>query len=159
MNANDILSKHQATVTTESGRKYTINILRTSKSLPIFRKLVKIVLPIMGGTLDGLRHDEDYFGPAKTFSGIAEALVMRLDEIGIEQLVQDLLAGAYVQESPDSVPRDVDFDNDFAGEFGELFEVVEFAIEKNFGKMFQGKGMLHRLMGAVTAMSGQTDSE
>ena len=42
-----------------------------TQGIPVARRLINLIAPVVGGTLDGLKHDEIIHGAPKTFSELS----------------------------------------------------------------------------------------
>lgn len=158
MDAASIVNKFQRELDLENGKKYIIKVIPTLKGIKIASQLSKFVLPIIGGTIDGIRNIDPDLGPPRTFSDIAKVLIEKLESGDVEDILINLLQGARVKEL-DSPVRDLDIDQDFRANYGELIAVLEFSLKENFGSAFSGKGISHRLTEAVTNLMGSTEQE
>lgn len=146
-------TKFQRSFQTEDGKTITINVLKGREGFRIGMNLLKVVLPVVGGTVDGINHDNVLHGSPKTFSGLAVLVIDQMDKLDVEQLVMRLIDGMQVDG------QTVDFDEYFATNYAELIEIVSFSLKENFGSLFTEKGILPRLMGTVEKIMGQTQEE
>lgn len=149
----------QRTITLESGKSYTIQILKGRTGMRIGTKLLKTAGPVMGKVADSLlAEDADLYGEDNKFEKVAEAIMGCLDDLEFDKLVDDLLAYAKVQE-PDQLPRDLNIDEDFAANYGELVELLAFSIKENFGSLFTGKLTSRLFKGLTGKIEGLTGKE
>lgn len=121
------------------GKEYSIKRLKAREGLSIATTLMKIAAPLIGSSMDGLRHDEFIHGSPKTFSDMATLFVGNIDNDVVLQVVDKLLEDLYVNENS------VDFDEHFMSNYGELVAVVEFALKENFSSFFTENGIAARL--------------
>lgn len=134
-------------------KTYVIRVIPAGKGMKIGLRLVKMVAPFLGGTMDELSSESDLFGEVKTFTELANKLVEVLNEDQLDEIIQASLNGAVIIEDG-KLPRDLDFDKDFMANYGELIEVMAFALNENFSSIFKGKGIRHRFMAMVTNLIG-----
>lgn len=135
-----------------NGKKYQITMLPALKAVGVGKKLLKVVLPAIGGTIDGLREDNIY-GTPKTFTDVAVALCTQLDDIDLDELIYALLNEASCEGK---TIRDID--SHFQGEIGELIGVLEFALRENFSSFFTGSDFLAPLMRMLNGMGVETSN-
>lgn len=135
-----------------NGREYQITLLPALKAVGMGKKLLKVILPAIGGTIDGLR-DDGLYGTPKTFTEVATALCTQLDDIDLDELITSLLREALCEGT--SV-RDID--SHFQGEIGELIGVIEFALKENFSSFFTGSDFLAPLLRTLEGMGVETSN-
>lgn len=140
---------------TSTGKNVRIILLPAiSKGIPIARRLLSVVAPAVGGTLDGLRHDDLIHGVPKTFSELSLVVCQQLENVEIGNVVYTILEGMEVEG------KAVDLDKYFTANYGEMVEILEFALKENFQSFFTGNGMKQRFQKVVgMIMSGQTEQE
>lgn len=148
-----VQDKYYATGTLGSGKKFTVKKLRMGVGLKVAKKLNKIILPLIGGGIDGLKHDDYIHGAPKSFSTLALLLCEQLDQAQIEDLIVVLLEDFNVDG------KDVDIDDYFSANYGELVEVLEFSLKENFKSFFTGKGIQAQLVDKLKEMLGLTQEE
>lgn len=137
---------------TINGRKYQIQLLPALKAVGMAKTLSKVVLPALGGTIDGMR-DDGFNGVPKTFTDLALVICTQLDGLDLEDIIQSLLEGC----SCDGTDV-VDLDSHFQGELGELVGVLEFALKENFSSFFTGNDLIAPLMKMMEGMGVSTSS-
>ncbi|QHZ59738.1 tail assembly chaperone [Alteromonas phage vB_AmeM_PT11-V22] len=141
--------------TTVNGKSIRIKLLPAlTVGIPTARRLLNIIAPAVGGTLDGLRHDDFIHGAPKTFSEMALVVCKQLEEAEVHQIMFTLLEHMEVNN------KVVNLDEYFMGNYGEMIEILEFALRENFQSFFTGNGMkerFHKVVGMI--MSGQTQEE
>ena len=114
-----------------NGRNYSIILLPATRGLTVSNRLVKSLGPAIGVLLDNSKVKEVLFPEEQSmFTDMAIALVRQLDELDLENTIKELLNGCACNGQP------LDFDKHFAGNYGELVAVVEFALKENFGDFF-----------------------
>lgn len=141
--------------TTVNGKNIRIKLLPAlTVGIPTARRLLNIIAPAVGGTLDGLRHDDFIHGAPKTFSEMALVVCKQLEEAEVHQIMFTLLEHMEVDN------KVVNLDEYFMANYGEMIEILEFALRENFQSFFTGNGMkerFHKVVGMI--MSGQTQEE
>lgn len=125
-----------------NGNKYTSQQLGARLALKLKLKLIKLMLPTTFHA--AVSFDQDKKGKEGKFDASVmgkaiESLVMRLDEEEVSNLVLQLLSGTR-KEGMD-ISSGMTFDNEFAGNFGELYQVLLFVLEVNFGSFLRGLGI------------------
>lgn len=141
--------------TTIKNKKIKLELLPAiSVGVPVARRLLNIVAPAIGGTLDGLKHDDILHGVPKTFTEVSIVICQQLEKAEVNNLIFTLLNSLEVDG------KDVDLDEYFTANYGEMVEILEFALKENFQSFFTGNGMkqrFHKVIGML--MSGQTEEE
>lgn len=141
--------------TTVNGKNVRIKLLPAlTVGIPTARRLLNIIAPAVGGTLDGLRHDDFIHGVPKTFSDMSLVVCQQLENAEIHQIIFTLLENMEVDN------KVVNLDEYFMANYGEMIEILEFALKENFQSFFTGNGMkerFHKVVGMI--MSGQTQEE
>lgn len=152
------LSKFQRTFKASSGSQYRINILKGGVGIGLFLKLKNIVLPLFGGVLDGMSNDDVVLDKTTTYTDIALVLCEQMDKADIISVIETLLNGCTVKTPEDahSVPKDLNFDEHFMANYGDLLELLSFALQENFGSLFTSKGILPQLTTAMGAIKAST---
>jgi len=152
MEDNSVINKFQKKINV-GDKEYVIRVLPAGVGMKMGLRLVKIVTPLLGGVMDDLSSNSDLFGEDDTFTKLASKMVLVLEEEQLDEIVHSVLSSAVIIEKG-KIPRDLDFDNDFMANYGELIEVLAFALKENFSSIFQGKGIRHHLAGMVTKVLG-----
>lgn len=141
--------------TTVNGKNIRIKLLPAlTVGIPTARRLLNIIAPAVGGTLDGLRHDDFIHGVPKTFSDMSLVVCQQLENAEVHQIIFTVLEHMEVDN------KVVNLDEYFMGNYGEMIEILEFALKENFQSFFTGNGMkerFHKVVGMI--MSGQTQEE
>ena len=128
--------------------------LPASQGLVVGTKLLKLILPVLGGMADEIFSEDASNESPKTFTEIAQRLLTQLDNFDILSLVKQLLDGAAIDG------REQDFDEYFMANYGALLLILEFALRENFQSFFEVTGLKDRLFGAMgSAMSLQAESD
>ena len=116
------------------GQQYQIYLIPAGEGLRMAKTLAQTFLPLWGQFMTSAQEGNlDY-------SELAISLVGELDTFDVETLVRRLLKECTVDG------KEVDFDQYFMGNYGELVEIVAFAIQKNFSSFFAAKGLLGSLL-------------
>lgn len=150
----DVVNKYKRTTTLSNGKKVSVKILRMTAGLAVAKKLMNVIAPAIGGTVDGLRHDDYIHGAPTSFTHLALTLCGQIDKLQIEDLIVVLLDEMTVDG------KAVDIDEYFAANYGELVEILEFSLKENFSSFFTGKGIKARLIKTVqTLLSESTIQE
>lgn len=113
--------------------KYQIQLLPARKGLATAMRLSKVILPALGSSFDALDSTD-----GTGFTRVALLLVEQADQIDVVDLVDVLLENAAVNG------KELNFDEQFLGNYGEMVEVLEFAIRENFESFFEAKGLKDR---------------
>lgn len=108
----------QKTVTVK-GTEYLLTHIPAIRGTRVLKQIVKLVGPCFA-----------QFQKAQDLSGAMSILFDNLDAVGVEALIQELVASA----NKGSVS--INFDMEFAGEYDKLFLLVKEIVEFNFGSVF-----------------------
>jgi hypothetical protein len=138
---------------TDSGKKFSVRILPMTEGISVAKKLLSVIAPTTGSALDGLQHDDILHGAPKSLSTLAMILCNQIDKVQVENLIIVLLQDLYIDN------QEVNIDEYFAANYGELIEVLEFSLEVNFKSFFMGKGIKARLMKGVQTLMAQMSPE
>lgn len=130
-----------------NGVEFQINKLGALKAFSMGKSLLKVVAPLFGGTLDGMRGG-DYYEPPRTFTQLALTLCDQIDKVEIEEILVELLSGATrngveIKDLNDNTQIDLN----------ELIELFAFALKENFGELFTGKGIAAQLQNMLMALT------
>lgn len=138
-----------------NGKSIQVKLLPAiSKGLPVARRLLDVVAPAIGGTLDGLKHDELLHGVPKTFTELSLVVCQQLEKAEIGSLSYTLLEGLQVDN------EEVDLDDYFTANYNEFVEILEFSLKENFKSFFTGNGMKQRFQKVVGMIaSGHTEDQ
>ncbi len=109
---------------------YSIKLLPATQGLVTGQRIVKAFGPALGVLLDSGSQEGLYPEEDKLYTDLSVAIVHQLDDLEIVQTIKELLAGLSCNSQA------VDFDKHFAGEYGELIAVVEYALKENFSDFF-----------------------
>lgn len=104
---------------TVKGTEYLLTHIPAIRGTRILKQIIKLVGPSFA-----------QFQKEQDLSGAMTILFASLDEVGVEQLIIDLVASA----NKGSVG--INFDMEFAGEYDKLFNLVKEIVEFNFGSVF-----------------------
>ena len=125
--------------TTIGGKTYSITLLGASTGILTFQEVTKLILPAMGATVDGVASEDDILTESKTFSEASKILVSQMEDVNCLVIIKTLLHESKVDGQL------IDFDTEFRGNYGVLFELVEFAFKENFSSFFTYPGLKKRL--------------
>lgn len=146
----------QTTITVKGEDKQVqIYKLNASEGIVIGTKLLKFILPVLGGFADEMFNEEKVESP-KTFSEMAQRILMQMDNVDMLAIIKKLLHSASIDRKP------VDFDEYFMANYGELFLVLEFALKENFQSFFEVAGLRTRFfqaMGVMTEDQAESDEQ
>lgn len=139
-----------------NGKSYSIQLLPASVGLDVSQKIIKTVGPALGVILDS--KEEFEFEESTFFTDLAIALTRSIDELDLINMSKALLKGSYCDT------QEITFDTHFAGNYGELLSVLEFALKENFGDFFtsylKGKGLeIHTLRQMMTPKKVEKQEE
>ena len=137
----------------DSKKKFSIRILPMTEGISVAKKLLNVIAPTTGAALDGLQHDDFIHGAPKSLSNLALILCGQIDKVQIETLIQILLQDLYIEG------QEVDIEEYFSANYGELIEILEFALRANFETFFTGKGIKARIMKGITTLMAQMSPE
>ena len=126
------------------GKKYTIKLLPATVGLKVGEKIIKACGPALGVLLDS-----GDSGGFDLYTDLSIAIVKQLDELDLIDTVKVLFADSYCGSQA------IEFDTHFAGNYGELILLVEYALKENFGDFFikylKAKGLeIHTLREMMT---------
>lgn len=107
---------------TINNKKFTVRILPTRQGLSVAKELSKVLVPVIASAM-GESGGIDYSFVAQTLVENSEDF----DEVNISIL---LLHGATVNG------QELDFDQYFAGNYGEYLTLMAFVLEENFKSFF-----------------------
>ena len=89
------------------------------------------------------------------FTDLSIALVSNITQLDVVTTIQLLLSDSYCEG------QRVDFEEHFAGNYGELYTLVEFALKENFGNFFtdylQAKGLSVESLKAMVPKAQTTE--
>lgn len=105
-------------------RTFQISLLPAGEGIQMAQKLSTLVLPI----LEGAGEDEVEID----FMKIATGLSASIGDKELLAIIHRLVKGLAVDG------KEVKFDDYFRGNYGELIQVIAFALQENFGSFFEG---------------------
>lgn len=138
-------------------KTYRIQVLGGLEGIRMGNKLLKVILPVLGGGLDGLKADDTFETP-KTWTNLTLLICDKIDDLNVEELITTLLKGCTVIENG-QVPRDININIDFMANYGELVLLIEFALKENFGSLFTEKGILQSLTKVMSKLVDNSPQE
>lgn len=138
------------------GKTYSVKLLNTSTGLVVGQRVLEAAGPAIGVLLD--RKSNDGFivpGEDSLYTEVFIAISRQLHALGLVDLIKQLFVGLTCNGQP------VDFETHFAGNYGELFAVTEYALMENFSGLFIGylkaKGLeIHTLSNLMNLQKAQT---
>lgn len=133
-------------IITIGDKRYEIKFLPASDGITMAKELVKLLTPVLGSLVDGTR-EAAQFGDARVFSDAAVYFCANLDKADVLSMMKALLADLKVNG------KDADFDTTFSANYGDLVEVVKFAMEGNFSSFFTSGALKQTLAGLLTLLS------
>lgn len=114
-----------------NGSTYTINTIPASKGLGVMKSVLKLTGSSIKGYLSAA-NDEEAVG------NLIEGLVDNIDNADVEKLIQNLVS---------TVVKDnmaINFDEEFGGNYGDLFVIVKEVFTHNFGSVFSLVGSVSK---------------
>lgn len=145
-NIMDNVNKFKRAKTLSNNDKAEITLIPATKALGLAKKLLNIIAPAVGGTLDGLRHDDYIHGAPRSFTDMALTLTQKIDESQLEEIIIALMYGLKING------ENVNFDEYFTGNYGTMVELAEFSLKENFETFFTGKGIKARFLKTIQIM-------
>lgn len=131
-------------IKTSSGITYSLQALPATRGLAAFTSLMRIVGEPAGHAAAGLSQSSGDVDIGESSLGQAVgALTSRLSEPGTIELVKELLADLQKHE-PNSTMSRVNFDMEFAQNYGVLVELIAFAVELNFSSFLGASAVATR---------------
>jgi hypothetical protein len=130
--------------------EYVIKLLDGITGFRTAKDITKLILPLVGESFDAQRHDDVLHGAPDTFRQLALLLVEQSDKVDIEDIIFNRLFRYLVKDGEQVKVEDI-----IVGDYGLLIDLVMFAIKENFGKLFEGKGLLTRFQGTLSAINNQ----
>ena len=115
------------------GDEYTFNTFPATKGLAYLTKLLKIVGPAFGKLTAGnepVAGEEDV-----SFSQAVEILVENLYKEDVTALVKAMTSGVTKNG------MQLEFDQDFAGNYGVMLQILVAIIKENYSSFFTGNGI------------------
>lgn len=128
---SDIKSKTRIREAQINGKTYMIQLLTTSLGIRVKEKIIKAFGPMLGVSLDYAQKGDDLLPEElNVFTDLSIALVSNLDKLDVVTTIQLLLAESWCDG------QKIDFEEHFAGNYSELYQLVELALKENFGSFF-----------------------
>lgn len=106
-----------------NGHTYTINTLPASRGLAVMRDCMKLGGASIRGYLSS-DNDSDAIG------SVIEGLVSNMDNVDTDKLIKNLVSTVYKDNMA------INFDEEFAGNYGDLFVICKEVFSHNFGSVF-----------------------
>lgn len=130
---------------TIQGKQYQIYLLPATEGIGMAKRLASTFLPFLGEFYENIANG------SIDFQAMAVALVGELEDYDIISDVKRLLRETAVDGN------EVDFDNYYMANYGELVEAVAFAIKENFSSFFAAKGLFANLMPKLKVEATQAE--
>ena len=152
----DTKPKTRLRTTIINNKEYAIQILTTSLGIKVKEKIIRAFGPTIGVALDYMEKGNDLLPDEfNMFTDLSIALVSNITQLDVVTTIQLLLADSYCEG------QRVDFEEHFAGNYGELYTLVEFALKENFGNFFtdylQAKGLSVESLKAMVPKAQTTE--
>lgn len=112
---------------------YQIELLPAKAGFSMAMKLSKVLIPLLGSGFDAFEEDSE-----GGFTRMSLIVVEQMEQVDMAAIVDDLLEGMAVNG------QTVNFDDHFRANYGELVEVITFAMKENFSSFFEAKGLTAR---------------
>jgi hypothetical protein len=129
------------------GVEYQIKLLGGRDGFRTAKDLSKVLLPLLGESVDASRHDDVFHGAPKTFRDMALLLMQQIDSVDVEDVIFNrLFSYLMVDGSP------IKLDDAIVGKYHILIDLIMFAVQENFGSLFEGKGLISRFQSVVKKM-------
>jgi hypothetical protein len=139
---------------TIGGREFTVTALTGWSSFKTSRRLGAILGPTLGRAFSGIGTlsldslmQQDVGELLKSVGSALEGFFDKLTEAELEGLTRTLLANATVKEDGQDVPVIKGFDLVFQGQAAQIWELLTFAIEVNYGDFFELLASLAKAFG------------
>jgi len=136
-----------------NGSVYSIKLLPAFTGLAVGKQLSELALPVISMIVDQ-ESNEGWTEDETPLTSIALVLTSQMDKVDILQLVQQLLNGSLKDGSS------FDANEEFAGLYDELFELIAFSLQVNFGSFFtkflKAKGLEIPSLEGLMTPKGQT---
>lgn len=124
--------------------EYQIKLLDGRTGFRTAKDLSKILLPLLGESVDASRHDDVFHGAPKTFRDMALLLMQQIDSVDVEDIIFNRLFAYLVVNG-----EQAKLDNVISGQYHLLIDLLVFAIKENFGSLFEGKGLISRFQSVM----------
>jgi len=121
-------------------KEYSIPMFTTSKGLLYLKQLTKVIVPSFVALSEGAEQSVDLQDPnnatlqSDNLLKAANLLVENMDKEDIVELIKNLVKGVRVDN------KELNFEMDFAGNYGELLSVLTQVIKYNFSSVFPNGG-------------------
>lgn len=114
--------------------EYQIHLLPARKGMEHAMKLAQVIIPALGGSFDAQDEFKDY-----GFTQLSLVVVEQMNQIDIMDLVDEMFQGASING------QELDIDKHFRANYGDLIELITFAMKENFGSFFKVRGLTAHL--------------
>lgn len=119
------------------GKQVQIYLLPATEGLRMAKELADVFVPTAGAFYQGVAEG------GINFENLAMVLVSELDKVDVAVIIARLLKDVAVDGSA------INFDDYFMANYGELIEMVSFAMSENFSSFFAAKGLFERFLPKV----------
>jgi hypothetical protein len=143
-----ILPNNHFRKTIIEGKEYQIKLLDGLTGFRTAKDITKILLPMLGESFDAQGHDDLLHGAPDTYRSLALLLIEQTDKVDIEDIIFNRLFRYLVADGVQVKIEDI-----IVADYGLLIDLVVFAIKENFGKLFEGKGLLTRFQSTMAAIN------
>lgn len=126
------------TTTLKSGKELQIYLLPALKGYTLAKEIASLALPTLSVMIDN--------GDDVSLTQAAAILVASLENVDEQAFIKALLANFSIDG------QEVDIDEYFAGNYGELNEILLFALKENFSSFFDKSASFKELKSKLSAM-------
>lgn len=112
---------------------YSTTTFTGTRGLQLLKRLTKVVGPSLAIMLEG-GSEEAQENADGVFVKAIKMLVENIDKDDVVALIKELV------QNTKRNGNTINFDIDFAGEYAELFQVVLFVVQENYGNFFKLAG-------------------
>lgn len=109
-----------------NGKTYNIILLGTREGLSVSMKIGKAILPAVVDVVGAMRGADEL-----NFTDAVNHLFTQLTDKEMGEILDKLFKGSTADDFP------INWDTYFRGNYGELCDVVAFALEANFSSFFE----------------------
>lgn len=115
--------------------EYRITTFPAFKGLTFLQKLLKLVGPAIGEIFAKSSTGDEASIEEVALSGAIKELTTNLDKENVAQLVQEMIKAGVTKSG-----QPIQFDQEFSGQYGVLFELVGAIIKDNYSSFFGESG-------------------
>lgn len=132
-----------------NGKRYTIKLLGGVVGIQIFTDIAKVLAPSSAVAVDSYMDAERFLRSEGTFESIVNRFVSNLSTPDVLRIVYTLLKDCMVDDKP------LNIDEYFKGNYGDILELVWFALQANFETAFTQSGLKARFLNLMREILGQ----